>query len=84
MFYKNHIENKLTQINVGQPYDGTIVTGEVGDIVWSYLDRAVLSDPDFVKYLYRPWQEFFALKNNNADFFIYGAYIVKVFPKLVA
>jgi hypothetical protein len=74
IFYHNHILGKLKTFDSQQqlPNGCTLITGELGDIVWGILDDSFINDPDVRKYLYRPWQEYFELKNKNSDFLSYA------------
>lgn len=69
-FYTNHILGKLKTHHSKNaiPANVTVITGELGDTVWGILDNSFISDPEVIEYLYKPWQEYFILKNNNSNF----------------
>lgn len=69
-FFNNHILGKLQTHDSREPLpDGcTLITGELGDTIWGILDDGFINDPDVIKYLYRPWQEYFEFKNKDIDF----------------
>jgi len=69
-FYNDQIDGKLRVHDslIELPQGCTAITGEVGDIVWGILDDGFMNDPEVVQYLYRPWQEYFEIKNANLDF----------------
>lgn len=78
-FFNNHISGKLKTVNSygPLPQTGTVITGELGDTVWAILDDGFMNNPDVIKYLYKPWQEYFELKNKNIDFLEYASQFMK-------
>lgn len=74
-FFTNHILGKLETHDSKNalPSDCTVITGELGDTVWGILDDGFIKDPEVIKYLYKPWQEYFINKNDNADFLSFVA-----------
>ena len=78
-FFNNHISGKLKTIDSQGPLpqDGTAITGELGDTVWAILDDGFMTNPDVIKHLYRPWQEYFELKNKDVDFLSFADKFMK-------
>lgn len=78
-FFQNHVLGKLLTHNSTEPLPqgSTIITGELGDTVWGILDDGFIMDSTVREYLYRPWQQYFELKNNDKDFLVFADKFMK-------
>lgn len=69
-FYENFIkENNHYFVEIPNKItNGTNITADCGDTIWAALESDFLSHSDTKDYIFKKWQDYFELKNNDPDF----------------
>ena len=78
-FFKKIIKPnlKITYNNNTISNIGSNITGECGDTIWAALDHGFFLNEPIKNYIYKPWQEWFKIKNNNEIFLNFAEKFMK-------